>query len=89
MNTIFEAIDRVRKMEEIFDTLTVGAKTHPPHIDPKLLRILVDYYDNGDWLHDFELDEAGLLPSDLKRGVLSEDGVYNLLADLSEIFKPE
>ena len=33
------------------------------------------------WLSDFEADEAGLLPPDLKRGVLSEDGIYNLLEE--------
>ena len=32
-------------------------------------------------LSDFEADEAGLLPPDLKRGFLSEDGIYNLLGD--------
>ena len=32
-------------------------------------------------LKDFEADEAGKLPKDLKRGVLSEDGIYDLLSD--------
>ena len=31
------------------------------------------------------LNEAGQLPSDLKRGVLSEDGLYNLLNNADEI----
>ena len=39
------------------------------------------YYDGPDWRADFEADEAGKLPKNLKRGVLSEDGIYNLLAD--------
>ena len=34
------------------------------------------------WREDFEADEAGLVPKDLKRGVLSEDGLYNLLGDI-------
>ena len=38
------------------------------------------YYDK-DWRKDFEADEAGKLPQDLKRGVLSEDGLYDLLTD--------
>jgi hypothetical protein len=38
------------------------------------------YYDK-DWRKDFEADEAGKLPKDLKRGVLSEDGLYDLLSD--------
>ena len=44
-----------------------------------LLRKLDAYYRSDRWKHDFAADEAGLLPSDLKRGVLSEDGLYNLL----------
>ena len=33
------------------------------------------------WMKDFEADEAGKLPADLKRGVLSEDAVYDLITD--------
>ena len=39
------------------------------------------YYDGPDWRADFEADEAGKLPKDLKRGVLSEDRLWNLLTD--------
>ena len=39
------------------------------------------YYVGESWREDFEADEAGLLPADLKRGVLSEDGVYDVLSD--------
>ncbi|MBR4201314.1 MAG: GNAT family N-acetyltransferase [Oscillospiraceae bacterium] len=45
----------------------------------KLLRELSDYYGSAAWKRDFAADEAGLLPKELKRGVLSEDGIYNLL----------
>ena len=34
---------------------------------------LTDYLDSGAWREDFEADEAGLVPGELKRGVLSED----------------
>ncbi|MBQ6431771.1 MAG: DUF4298 domain-containing protein [Oscillospiraceae bacterium] len=37
------------------------------------------YYTSEDWKKDFALDEAAKLPADLKRGVLSEDGIYNML----------
>ena len=33
-------------------------------------------------IEDFEMDEAGFVPTDLKRGVLSEDALYNLLGDI-------
>lgn len=50
-----------------------------------MLQELTEYYGNGRWMVDYETDEAGLLPSDLKRGVLSEDGVYNLLFDIEQL----
>ena len=49
------------------------------------LEVLKDYMDSGEWKEDYEADEAGQVPSDLKRGVLSEDGLYNLLHDAEQI----
>lgn len=46
---------------------------------PLLLRELENYYGSDEWKQDFADDEAGKLPKQLKRGVLSEDGIYNLL----------
>ena len=43
------------------------------------LNELETYYASAEWKQDFEADEAGLLPKKLKRGVLSEDGIYDLL----------
>ena len=34
---------------------------------------------------DFEADEEGKLPADLKRGVLSEDAVYDLITEHREL----
>ena len=44
------------------------------------IRILSEYYGNDEWKQDFADDEAGRLPKDLKRGVLSEDGIWNVLS---------
>ena len=44
------------------------------------LDALGEYYGSSLWMADFEDDEAGRLPDGLKRGVLSEDAVYDLLA---------
>lgn len=41
---------------------------------------LEEYY-AGDWMKDYEADEAGKLPADLKRGILSEDALFDLLED--------
>ncbi len=50
---------------------------------------LESYYTSPEWKQDFADDEAGLLPGDLKRGVLSEDGIYNLLERYREIESEE
>lgn len=47
---------------------------------------LAEYYGSTDWKLDFADDEAGLLPSGLKRGVLSEDGICNALEQFRELF---
>lgn len=47
----------------------------------KLLQKLDAYYRSDEWKQDYAADEAGLLPKNLKRGVLSEDGLYHLLED--------
>ena len=68
-----DAIPRIREMEARFDRLLADSP------EPEDLSILLDYYENGQWLRDYRMDEQGLLPSDLKRGILSEDGFYNYL----------
>ena len=40
---------------------------------------LEKYYASPEWKEDFEADEAGMLAAGLKRGVLSEDGISNVL----------
>jgi hypothetical protein len=45
----------------------------------ELVQELESYYGSTEWKQDFTADEEGLLPKGLKRGVLSEDGIYNVL----------
>ncbi len=46
--------------------------------------LLTAYYESPLWRADFDADEAGLLPEELHRGVLSEDALYNLLEAYGE-----
>jgi len=83
------AIARVEKMETLFDRLSEAFASDPECLkdNPELQRAaatLSDYLSGGEWLRDYELDEHGLFPQGLKRGVLSEDGLYNLLCDLRD-----
>lgn len=85
-------IERVRQMEQYMDEVAVTLKNNPDELisNKKLRRkveILTDYMDSGQWLKDFETDERGELPHNLKRGVLSEDGLYNLIGDVEELFR--
>ena len=49
------------------------------------LHELESYYGSDTWKQDFTDDEAGKFPADLRRGVLSEDGIWNLLSDAREL----
>ena len=42
---------------------------------------LEEYYEN-EWRDDFDDDERGELPGNLKRGVLTEDALYELLEEV-------
>ena len=84
-----QAVNRIQQMEGYLDELTEVMQDSLNRllqdIDmQKKLKILTDYYENGQWLKDFERDEKGELPKDLKRGVLSEDAVYNLLFEIEQ-----
>lgn len=81
---IERSVARVLRMEALFDLLSQAFADTPEPSGPEeellaAARELSDYLSGGDWLRDFRLDEEGLLPAGLKRGVLSEDGLYDLL----------
>ena len=84
-----DAILRIQQMEQYMDAVSGALKKSPDAIkeDAELCRkveILTDYMDSGQWLADYEADERGELPSDLKRGILSQDGLYNLICEIEE-----
>ena len=70
--------ERVSFYEGLFDEVSSAKDASTSDIKQKL-RILEDYYTSGQWLKDYEADEQGLLPDDLKRGVLSQDALYDIL----------
>ena len=85
-----ERMERIRRMERLFDFVLEAIKERPMPLDKyeeakKAIVSLSEYYDSKEWRQDYEADEAGLLPKDLKRGVLSEDGIWNLLSDWREL----
>ena len=82
--------DRIIHMEQIMDRTSAAVRTVNEALDrfeamQKELDDLIRYYESPQWMADFEADSAGLIPKDLKRGVLSEDGVYDLLEEIREL----
>ena len=80
-------IQRVSRMERHFDCAREAMEDGGALQDSairEMLEELIRYYESGQWLADYRLDEEGGLPPELKRGVLSEDGAYNLLCELGE-----
>ena len=86
-NSTEDQIRRITHYETILDSLKAALKESHDDADPELLqkiRELDEYYGSDTWKQDFAADEAGTLPADLKRGVLSEDGIYNVLEQWRE-----
>lgn len=79
-------LDRIRTMERSF-TEASAAVAHAlsalEQYESSLaqLKALAEYCESPLWLADYDADHAGLLPAGMTRGVLSEDGLYDLLRD--------
>ena len=83
-------IERIRWMEQRFNKALAAIKDGSTASLKAIKADVVElskYYGSELWKQDFAADEAGILPFDLKRGVLSEDGIWNLLSDYREIQK--
>ena len=83
-------IKRIRQMEHHLNAATAAVKRLEGALDKweavqEAIAALKGYDGSDLWRQDFADDEAGLLPDDLKRGVLSEDGIWNLLTDVNEL----
>ncbi len=83
---------RIRQMERHLNRASAAIKRLSAALDKyeeaqESIAALGGYYGSEDWKQDFADDEAGRLPASLKRGVLSEDGIWNLLEDNKELQK--
>ncbi len=85
-----EQIERIKQMELHLDRASSAVMQLSAALDnyidvQKSISALDEYYSSDDWKQDYADDEAGLLPPNLRRGVLSEDAVWNLLSDTKEM----
>ncbi|MBQ6835583.1 MAG: DUF4298 domain-containing protein [Clostridia bacterium] len=86
-----ENIQRIKRMEIYYDTVFNTVHNAPELLNDEhisaMLKSLAEYYEGGQWLKDYEADERGEIPKDLKRGVLAQDAIYDLLHDVDEAKK--
>lgn len=85
-----EQIARIRLMERRLNQALAAVKRLSSALEKyeaaqEAIAALSEYYGSDLWKQDFAADEAGILPEGLKRGVLSEDGIWNLLTDCKEL----
>ena len=84
-----ERVERIKKMEAKLDDVTPKIKAFEDSLENMKkvfedMKILSDYY-SKDWKADYEADEDGKIPRDLKRGVLGQDTLYDLFERYYEI----
>ena len=90
-------IERIQHMERILDEASEAAQALTSALEryralQPCIAELEAYYTSSQWMKDYEDDSTGKFPADLKRGVLSEDAVYDLLQmrqELRDMMKAE
>ena len=86
-----DCIARIEKMEQLMDrccdacTLLEQALCRYEETEQAMEQLAAYYLDGGPWAMDCEADAAGLLPQNLKRGVLSQDALWNLFVQRREL----
>ncbi len=83
-----EQTARIRKYEKMMNEAILMLDDYSPKHRRKIdnrIRKLELYLSSSEWMADYKADEEGRLPKRLKRGVLSEDGIYNLLERYHDI----
>ena len=83
-------VERIRQMEMHLERASAAVMELSAALDKyeevqEAIAVLDGYYGSNQWKQDYADDEAGLLPPTLKRGVLSEDAAWNLLADARQL----
>jgi len=87
-----EQVKRVLEMEKNYLSLKTAideleeALSHFRSVCP-CGDVLEEYYTSPQWRKDFEDDENGKIIPEINKGVLSEDGIYNLLERKKELLE--
>ncbi|MBQ1506087.1 MAG: DUF4298 domain-containing protein [Erysipelotrichales bacterium] len=82
--------ERISAMEKILDDSNAMLKEVDAALEKyramqEKIEELDLYYGSKEWFRDLKADEEGKLPADLKRGVLSEDGIFDMITHNREV----
>jgi hypothetical protein len=85
-----DQIERIKTMEEHLSKASQAVKALSDALDlyaeaMESIETIDDYLVSDEWQQDFNDSEAGRLPKDLKCGVLSEDGIWNVVDTSREL----
>ena len=85
-------LERIKHYETLLDRITLmnaelenALENFRAQLEP--MRELDAYYGSEEWRQDLADDEAGKLPKELKRGVLSEDAAFDALTDYRRLLR--
>lgn len=83
-------IERITRMEKTMDRVREAVRSVNKALEKfaaleEDIDTLNSYYMDGEWREDYEADEAGKIPKDLRRGVLSQDGLFDLLEETDRL----
>lgn len=81
-----EHISEIRRMEDHLNAAAPAVADFSDALEKFAaaqlwIRELNRYYGSEEWFAHLAADDAGELPQNLRRGVLSEDALYDLIAD--------
>lgn len=80
-------IKRIQDMESYLDELLLIDDVNTIYQSDDLkykTKELMYYFESGIWLEDYQSDENNLIPTHIKRGILSQDTLYNFLENIDK-----
>ena len=85
-----DQIKRIEKMEAVMNKVAASVRKCQDALSEfAALEDEIDelntYYMDGAWREDYEADEAGKIPKNMKRGILSQDTLFDLLEETDRL----
>ncbi|MDO4633006.1 MAG: DUF4298 domain-containing protein [Eubacteriales bacterium] len=83
-------LERVSYMEALYERIRERLNKENPVSEDLAqelraqIKELQDYYEGAEWLEDFDAEQRGEFPRNMKRGILAEDTLYDLICEMED-----